>query len=300
MTATATAPVRSSTLQASSAELPGFRPAASADVDGRCVTALSDMSRANQNPYETEALLSRYMELHYGRSTDARAVRLLPVHALHFPVRTAQLVTEFSSVTERALDIGCAVGRSTFELARSFRSVLGVDLSASLIDAAQQVRKTGSATFRVRDEGDLLKQETVLLDPSIDRTRTTFRQADACSLPADWVGFDAVLLANVIDRLPSPKACLGRMSGPNGLVRPGGILVVTSPYSWKEEYTPKEAWLGGFERDGVEVRSVDGLRAALGPEFEMVSEREMPLVMREHRRKYEFIVSHATVWRRTQ
>jgi putative 4-mercaptohistidine N1-methyltranferase len=256
------------------------------------------MSPHNVHPSEVEALLTRYMDLHYGRSNDPLAARLLPVHALHFPVRTAQLVTEFSSRTGRALDIGCAVGRATFELTRTFDKVIGVDVSAPLIDAAQQVRTTGTATFWVRKEGELRIQETVLLDPSIERTRATFRQADVCSLPADWVSFDAVLMANVIECLPNPRACLQLMGGPRGLVRPGGVLVLTSPYTWTEHDTPKDAWLGGFVRDGTEIASLDGVRASLGPEFEMVCEREMPLAIREHRRKYDFMVAHATVWRR--
>jgi 2-polyprenyl-3-methyl-5-hydroxy-6-metoxy-1,4-benzoquinol methylase len=36
-----------------------------------------------------------------------------------------------------ALDIGCAVGGATFELARSFSHVLGIDYSQSFVDAAQ-------------------------------------------------------------------------------------------------------------------------------------------------------------------
>jgi putative 4-mercaptohistidine N1-methyltranferase len=258
------------------------------------------MSRTNahRTGLQTEALLTRYMDLHYGRSNDALAARLLPVHALHFPVRTAQLVTEFSSRTDRALDIGCAVGRATFELTRTFEKVIGVDISGSFIDEAQQVRKTGAATFFIRNEGELRVQETVLLDPSINRERATFRQADVCSLPADWVGFDAVLMANVIECLPNPRACLELMGGSRGLVRPGGVLVITSPYGWIEDETPREAWLGGFVRDGTEIRSIDGVRAALGAEFEMVCEREMPLAIREHRRKYDFMFAHATVWRR--
>jgi len=31
---------------------------------------------------------------------------------------------------KRALDVGCAVGRATFELARSFDETVGIDLSA--------------------------------------------------------------------------------------------------------------------------------------------------------------------------
>lgn len=31
------------------------------------------------------------------------------------------------------------------------------------------------------------------------------------------------------------------------LVRPGGVFVLVSPYSWLEEYTPREEWLGGVK-----------------------------------------------------
>ncbi len=29
------------------------------------------------------------------------------------------------------------------------------------------------------------------------------------------------------------------------LIVPGGLLVITTPYTWLEDYTPKELWLGG-------------------------------------------------------
>ena len=89
-----------------------------------------------------------------------------------------------------------------------------------------------------------------MVDPAIDRDRVHFRQADACALPAELMDFDAVLLANLLCRLPSPKALLGRLGGPLGLVKPGGLLAIFSPYSWLEQFTPLEAWLGGFEREG--------------------------------------------------
>ena len=47
----------------------------------------------------------------------------------------------------------------------------------------------------------------------------SFRQADATSLPAELVDLDAVLMANLLCRLPSPKSLLGRLGGPRGLVR---------------------------------------------------------------------------------
>jgi len=34
----------------------------------------------------------------------------------------------------RALDLGCAVGRSSFELAREYQEVVGIDISQTFID----------------------------------------------------------------------------------------------------------------------------------------------------------------------
>jgi hypothetical protein len=88
------------------------------------------------------------------------------------------------------------------------------------------------------------------------------------------------------------------MGGPRGLVRPGGLLVVTTPGTWREAFTPKGAWLGGVERDGVHVATLDGLRAALGDEFELLHAEDVPFVIREHARKFEYVVAQGTVWRR--
>ncbi|MNL69100.1 hypothetical protein D3C87_1939170 [compost metagenome] len=81
-------------------------------------------------------------------------------------------------------------------------------------------------------------------------------------------------------------------------MRPGGFLLLVSPYSWLEQFTPPEAWLGGFERDGQAVRAADTLRSMLGDDFELVKEEDVPLVIREHARKFQYIVSHAMLWRR--
>ena len=45
-----------------------------------------------------------------------------------------------------------------------------------------------------------------------------------------------VLAANLICRLPRPMDFLNRLKE---LVVPAGIVVITSPYTWLEEYTPK-------------------------------------------------------------
>lgn len=82
--------------------------------------------------------------------------------------------------------------------------------------------------------------------------------------------------------------------------RPGGVVLLTTPGTWSEAFTPKDAWLGGVYRDGQPLRTLDGIRGVLGPEFELLAEEDIPLIIREHRRKYQYIVSQLTAWRRVK
>ena len=76
--------------------------------------------------------------------------------------------------------------------------------------------------------------------------------------------------------------------------------MIVSPYTWMDEHTPRDAWLGGYRTaDGAAVHSDETLRrvmAELG--FRLLGEEDMPLLIREHARKYQFIVSHAMVFQR--
>jgi putative 4-mercaptohistidine N1-methyltranferase len=261
-----------------------------------------DAAAGKEDVYETQQLLNEYLLMHYGSSEDVMPYGFGPVDSAAFAQRCARMLADAAREGEitggRALDVGCAVGGAAFELARHFDAVTGVDLSRSFIDAAEVLRRDGRLDYARKEEGRLATPRTAEIDPAVDRGRVTFRQADACALPAEYEGFDAVLMANLLCRLPSPRACLSRLGGPRGLVRPGGYLLLVSPYSWLEQFTPVEAWLGGFERDGVSIRAADTLRAMLGSEFELVKEEDVPLVIREHARKFQYIVSHAMLWRR--
>lgn len=64
---------------------------------------------------------------------------------------------------------------------------------------------------------------------------------------------------------------------------PGGVAVIVSPYSWLEEYTAQEHWLGGVVRGGDSVASAPALQeamTALG--FQLVEQFDMPFLIREH------------------
>jgi 2-polyprenyl-3-methyl-5-hydroxy-6-metoxy-1,4-benzoquinol methylase len=67
-----------------------------------------------------------------------------------------------------------------------------------------------------------------------------FMQGDACNLSPDLGQFGCVLGANMVCRLPDPMVFLNRL---RSLVVPGGIVVLVSPYTWLEQYTPKVSYL---------------------------------------------------------
>lgn len=244
--------------------------------------------------YESDRLLAEYLLFHYGAPAEILPYDFGPRAALGYPVRC---VTECLGDTRggRALDLGCAVGRSSFELARRFEEVIGIDLSRSFIGAAQSLREVGELAYERADEGDLRTSLIARVPVEIARERVSFEVGDATNLRADLGSFEVVLMANLIDRLNDPEACLDRL--PN-LVRPGGQLILSSPYTWLEDFTPRDRWLGGFRGPSGPVRTLDTLQRILAPAFEFNGPRELPFLIREHARKFQWSVAQASLWRR--
>jgi putative 4-mercaptohistidine N1-methyltranferase len=214
---------------------------------------------------------------------------------LGFPVRcvTECLLTEQVPQPARALDLGCAVGRSSFELARFCTEVVGIDYSRAFIHAAGRLQQHGAVEFDCIEEGDLTRRLRAQVPDDIDPRRVAFQQGDAQAFPAGIGTFDVMLMANLIDRLPNPCRCLEQLPA---LIRPGGQLILTSPYTWLTEYTPKENWLGGYEQEGQPVRTLQTLQRLLQPDFKRVARCNLPFLIREHARKFQWSVAEATVW----
>ncbi|MBX3681586.1 MAG: SAM-dependent methyltransferase, partial [Thauera sp.] len=82
-------------------------------------------------------------------------------------------------------------------------------------------------------------------------------------------------------------------------LKPGGLLLLASPYTWLEEHTKREEWIGGFKKDGESYTTLDGLKDLLAADFELVQgPQAVPFVIRETRRKHQHTLSELTVWRK--
>ena len=251
---------------------------------------------AVSNFYESDDLVEQYLLFHYGTGDDQLPFPFGPRDALFYPIRCVSEFLPEIGMVDRALDLGCAVGRSTFELSRWAREVVGIDLSHRFVAAANHVRKTGQIEIRRVEEGEIVTRLTRELPVELNRERCRFEVGDATDLRPDIGRFDLVLAANLIDRVKSPANLLKSFAA---LVHPGGHLILSSPYTWLEEFTSKPDWLGGkYEPSGDSAPTLDRIKSAFRGSFELKLTKDIQFLIREHARKFQWSVAQASLWQR--
>ncbi|RDV23927.1 5-histidylcysteine sulfoxide synthase [Alteromonas aestuariivivens] len=245
--------------------------------------------------YESDTQVSQYCEFHYGdRYFDVG----------NYPQRCAQICLQFmhGKPTRRALDLGCAVGRASFELAKLFEQVDGIDFSARFIKTAIQLQSSGELRYQLVDEGDLTSfrvrrlQELGLIAVS---HKVNFAQGDGCNLKPMYDNYDLIFMGNLLDRVYNPRKLLQTVTERLNI---GGVLVITSPYTWLTDYTQREHWLGGYkDATGETLTSTDALEQALQDNFERLAPpQDLPFVIRETRRKFQHTVAELNAFVRTE
>jgi putative 4-mercaptohistidine N1-methyltranferase len=239
--------------------------------------------------YETDKLLAEYLLFHFGSADEILSPGpAWPAgmrEALDFPVRT---VSHFSSDrVARGLDLGCAVGRSTFEMAKLCGEVTGIDFSHAFIQAASSLAAGASIPYQRLEEAAHSTNLTAFPLRLVEMGKLRFLQGDAMHLPEDLGSFDRVHAANLLCRLPTPKLLLDRLPS---LVVPGGELVLATPCTWLREFTPTENWPTGS--------TFEWLSENLTNHFDLIHQTEEPFLIRETARKFQWTHSMLTVWKR--
>lgn len=243
--------------------------------------------------YETDKLLSEYLEFHYG-----------PIYfdIPNFQKKIAMLALPYlgKNNLNKAMDLGCATGRTAFELSKYFSCVYGVDFSTGFINAAIQLQTSGHNHYTIPIEGEILEyRECSLEEIGIDQqsaAKIHFIQGDACNLKPHLKEFDLIIAANLIDRLYDPLIFMEHIHERLNL---GGILLISSPYTWLEEYTSKDKWFGGVKIDGENVTSLTHMQSVLGQHFTLIEEPfDVPFIIRETQRKFQHTIAQLTIWKR--
>ena len=144
-----------------------------------------------------------------------------------------------------------------------------------------------SLAYHRREEAALVTPLEARLPSGIEAARLRFMQGDAMALPENLGTFDRVHAANLLCRLTEPMKLLGRLAG---LVKPGGELVLATPCTWLEEFTPCRNWPEGG--------TFEWILATLAPDYSLIRRANEPFLIRETARKFQWTTSLVTVWRR--
>jgi len=250
----------------------------------------NNKDKKDMDIYESDALVSQYCEFQYGDTHFG---------VNNFAIECAKIADKYTKNTTKALDLGCATGRATFELAKTFDEVVGIDFSVRFVQVGTKLKEDGVVTFQSPDEAELFTNKKVTIEElgyEDLKEKVSFWQGDACNLKPNFNSYDMILATNLIDRLYQPRLFLDTV---DERLNKDGILILTSPYTWQESSTKKEFWLGGYkDENGNDVKTLDTLKTILNDKFELLHVQDLDFVIKETKRKYQHTVSEVSVWKK--
>jgi hypothetical protein len=77
-------------------------------------------------------------------------------------------------------------------------------------------------------------------------------------------------------------------------------LILTSPYTWLEAFTPSDKWVGGIIDNGISVTTPEGIGRALLPIgfSELRSAEDLRFALKVNDWHYEYTLANVTFWKK--
>ncbi|MFX0198776.1 MAG: methyltransferase domain-containing protein [Candidatus Hodarchaeota archaeon] len=249
--------------------------------------------------YSERSLLSTYMELHYGsydRIPDILKSFADPEHFWNMAINMARLASK--TKYELSIDLGCSVGRYTYELAGFSNLAVGIDLNFNEVLMAAEFQRTQKMSYDRKKYGKYFEKVQI---PYIPMQNVLFLVSDTLDPPFGAESFDLVSGLNVVDNVKLPLVLIGQM---DAMLRQGGSLILGSPYEWRTDICEPEEWLESENMDApVMVRHIlEGkIFSKMGLHYEILEElHDVPWTLRHHDRHWSAFLVHLIMARKTQ
>jgi len=248
--------------------------------------------------------LSTYTFDHYGDMDPERKPEVSVSPGSIVKLLEQGILSMNRTVQGPIIDMGCAVGRTSFELAQRLdEPILGIDLNFGMLKIATGILETGYVSYPRRRGGITFERRDF---PAVfEKTENCdFWVCDATALPFSGETFSMVVSLNVLDCAWSPYDHVKEISR---ILMPDGSAVVSTPYDWTANATPVEAWLGGHsqrsEHKGSSPAVLRSLFSGGGhlhavEELELISEEDIPWTLRLHDRSVMEYLVHLMILRK--
>lgn len=198
-----------------------------------------------------------------------------------------------------AIDLGGAVGRGSWELARILAPVLCADLNVAFLRLAQCLMLDGEARVDRRRVGLVYNRTRIALPTDAASERLDFWAADAMALPFRAGAFGLATAINLVDSIAGPTEAVAEAAR---VLAPGGGAVVTTPHDWSSNATEPARWMGGHSQRGPAAGAAEPVLAATlrAHGLEPIAERDdLPWTLRLHSRAEMHYRLHLVACRKT-
>jgi len=206
---------------------------------------------SNGTGYNSRGMLSAYLWSHFcDFFNDPDATDAYRVWSAYF-----------KGTNGYALDIGCAVGRLSFEMSKTYSHVIGIDTSKTFIEKARELLIKKRLDFDLIIEGHIAERRSCDLDDQWNYDKMEFIIADALALPFPKSLFSTVSSVNILEKVPDP---LLHLAEANRVLREkDSMFLFSDPFSWDESVMDSGLWLGGKPDGKYKGRGMDNINRLL-------------------------------------
>lgn len=195
------------------------------------------------------------------------------------------------------LDAGCGLGRAALHLARGHLPTLGLDLRHEALAEAQRVATGAPPRWIERLPGRGLRWRAVTGAAPVPVGACRYAVADVLRPPVRAAAAAGAIALNLFDSVASPWELLTSLAE---VLRPGALLLLSTPLSWDDALTPTDVW------PLHECDDVQALQRACGPTgpgpdlpfTQAEAPRELRWVLRKHSRQHSVFTAHTLLLER--
>ncbi len=206
----------------------------------------------------------------------------------------------FKGANGYALDIGCAVGRLSFEMSKTYSHVIGIDTSKTFIEKARELMIKRRLDFDLVIEGHIAERRSCELNGQWKYDNMEFIVADALALPFPKSLFSTVSSVNILEKVPDPLRHLAEAN--RILAEKDSMFLFSDPFSWDESFMDSGLWLGGKPDGKYKGRGISNISRILSdgdgifdPPLNIVEKKDIAWKIRKTANLWEHINSQAVV-----